>query len=229
MFIFKLWRGEYSLIKTYWFFTIFMYFIFSLPINFYSVLTPETQFLGRKFLITYLFLFGAYTIISCVGLWRAATNYTKNYLWRVLAKASGAINLNKSKELSNTKPSNPINPNSNNLVPQNQVYKLIGTAKNELGTSQFFIDVNNIVRIGNIVKVWEKTNYSLQQVSSSGLYKSERLLSEYDCSVGTKKTISLSQFEEIDFQGKIVWHQDNWKDFPPVPVNSDFINFICSK
>ena len=256
MFIFKLWRGEYSLVKTYWFFSVLITLVLSIPTSIYSMLTVEAQLAIRYFYYIYLFLFASYIVICSVGLWRSASSYTKNFLWKLLAKTISIINifiviiyltfflftllglntkksddlqLNKPKVSNNTKSDNLVNIEDAKLAPQNQVYKLVGTVKNELGISQFLIDFNNILRTGNTVKVWEKTNYSLQQVSSNGLYKSKRVFSEYDCSAGTRKTLSASEFEEIDFQGRIISHREDWKDFPPIPANSGVLKIICSK
>jgi hypothetical protein len=154
-FIFKLWRGEYSLVKTYWFFTVLISFILGIPLSIYSMMSIESQFASRYFLYFYILLFASYIVISSVGLWRSASSYSKNFLWKLLAKTVTIINIffviitltvfvftllglsaNKSDNLQRNKPRVSNNAKSDNLVniendklaPQNQAYKLVGTS-----------------------------------------------------------------------------------------------------
>ena len=91
MFISKLWRGEYSLAKTYWLFAIFINLILSFPIGLFETLSPQTQASIRFLFIPYFFIFGVYNIITAIGLWRSANNYQKFFFWKYLAKTIAVI------------------------------------------------------------------------------------------------------------------------------------------
>lgn len=76
----KLWRGEYSLCKTFWLFGFLIYagLFFALPV---VALHNFVMYIIMSFLYT------VYLVIVIVGLWRASDKYAGRYLWSVLAKA----------------------------------------------------------------------------------------------------------------------------------------------
>lgn len=86
MFIKKLWRGEYSLLKTYWIFNVLIGNV--VLGNILSFIDPfknaYVYFIG---LGSYLL----YMLIAVVGLWRSASLYDGNELWKILAKVSVVI------------------------------------------------------------------------------------------------------------------------------------------
>lgn len=93
IFLRKLWWGNYSLIKTYWFFNL----LASIPIGILFGLAlsiPEerpgtfyiSDFLLSKSKFAILFLIFSYTFIGLVGLWRSSNKYTGPTIWRWFAK-----------------------------------------------------------------------------------------------------------------------------------------------
>jgi hypothetical protein len=86
MFIFKLWRGEYSLFKTYWLFNILLGTILGSPLSIIGQLPSETIKSTWVYWLIYLILYSLYIIISSVGVWRSASKYSKDSLWKNLAK-----------------------------------------------------------------------------------------------------------------------------------------------
>ena len=86
MIIKKLWRGEYSLLKTYWIFNVL---IGNVALgNILSLIDPIKNayvfFIGLGLYLLYMFL-------AIVGLWRSASLYDGNELWKILAKVSVVI------------------------------------------------------------------------------------------------------------------------------------------
>lgn len=86
MFIFKLWRGEYSLARTYWLFYVVIWGIFSLPIRWYGATNEKLQTEYVNLLIFSLCLFVSYGSIVLVGLWRSSSQYKGRKLWIFLVK-----------------------------------------------------------------------------------------------------------------------------------------------
>jgi hypothetical protein len=93
MFIFKLWRGEYSLFKTYWLFNILFGTILGSPLSIIGQLPSETIKSTWVYWLIYLILYSLYIIISSVGVWRSASKYTKDSLWKNLAKIYSVISV----------------------------------------------------------------------------------------------------------------------------------------
>lgn len=86
MFIKKLWRGEYSLVITYWVFNVLIGNV--VLGNIISFIDPIKN--------SYVFIVGLglyilYTLIAVVGLWKSASSYKGNELWKILAKISAVI------------------------------------------------------------------------------------------------------------------------------------------
>jgi hypothetical protein len=92
-FITKLWRGEYSLAKTYWLFNFLIGAILGLPISVVGSLPPET--LAKIFLpsLIYFIVYILYIFIVSVGLWRSASKNNNADVWKFFAKAFAVISI----------------------------------------------------------------------------------------------------------------------------------------
>lgn len=89
----KLWRGEYSLAKTYWLFGVVANIVLGIPINLYNMVTPESQASYAYYFLAYLILYAFYNVIASIGLWRSASAYTNGVVWKYISKAVSVIGL----------------------------------------------------------------------------------------------------------------------------------------
>lgn len=92
-FVSKLWRGEYSLAKTYWLFGVAANIVLGIPINLYNMITPESQASYAFAFLGYLALYAIYNFITSIGLWRAASAYNNGAIWKYLSKIISVIGL----------------------------------------------------------------------------------------------------------------------------------------
>ena len=95
----KLWKGQYTLSKSYWFFgnivpLIFFIFLISLALFFQEnsleallnlKLVPEKLY-QKISLIFLCIIFLIYTVISTVGIWRSSNFYQGKKYWSTIAK-----------------------------------------------------------------------------------------------------------------------------------------------
>lgn len=93
MFIPKLWRGEYSLAKSYWLFSVLVGAVLGAPISIIQQLPSATLANIWVYGLIYIALYAAYIFIAAVGVWRAATGYTNAVLWKCLAKAHSVLTI----------------------------------------------------------------------------------------------------------------------------------------
>ena len=81
----KLWRGEYSLARTYWLYGVLVGFVYNVIVNVAVVTTGEV---GTGFFLMILYL--PYYVTLTGGVWRSANTYCategKNSLWGRLAQ-----------------------------------------------------------------------------------------------------------------------------------------------
>lgn len=91
MFITKLWRGEYSLAKSYWLFSVLASAVLGAPISVIDQLPSATLANIWVYGLIYIGIYAAYMFIAAVGVWRAATGYTNGALWKYLAKIHSAL------------------------------------------------------------------------------------------------------------------------------------------
>jgi hypothetical protein len=89
----KLWQGQHSLLKTYWFFGVLGNIFLGIPISIYLALSSELQQSYLYIYVGYFFAYLVYNFVVAVGLWRSATNYDKSKVWKYLAKAVSVISL----------------------------------------------------------------------------------------------------------------------------------------
>ena len=95
----KLWKGHYSLSRSYWFFgnivpLFFFVVLISLALSFQenaldALLNQQFVPSGiyeRVILVLITLVFLVYSIISTVGIWRSANHYTGKRYWSVIAK-----------------------------------------------------------------------------------------------------------------------------------------------
>ncbi len=76
----KLWRGDYSLVVTYWVFGV----VVGVVLN--AALTASARTLPVAVYFAFLAAVLAYSILVWVGIWRAATKYQGDRIWPTLAK-----------------------------------------------------------------------------------------------------------------------------------------------
>jgi len=86
-FLSKLWFGEYSLLKTYWLFALFIPLLLRIPIK----LWDKNNDSNLLILFLYLCLISTYSFISLIGLWRSSDSYKGNTLWCWFAKLTVII------------------------------------------------------------------------------------------------------------------------------------------
>lgn len=99
-FIGKLWRGEYSLVKSFWLFCILGGLFCEFLSGFFGGFL--SRFLGVQvarrsgsvaiFLMLVFLLYIAYLVISSVGTWRSSNNYNGPEAWKVLTKIYIVLN-----------------------------------------------------------------------------------------------------------------------------------------
>lgn len=92
-FIKKLWRGEYSLAKSYWLFSVVASAVLGAPISVIEQLPSATIANIWIYGLVYIALYAAYIFIAAVGVWRAATSYTNGAVWKYLAKIHSALTI----------------------------------------------------------------------------------------------------------------------------------------
>ena len=88
-FLSKLWFGEYSLLKTYWLFSLFIPLLLRIPIKLWEK-NNDSNFL---ILFLYLCLISTYSFISLIGLWRSSDSYKGNIVWCWFAKLTVILGL----------------------------------------------------------------------------------------------------------------------------------------
>ena len=93
MFVAKLWRGEYSLVRTYWLFNVLLGAILGAPISVIGNISPEA--LASIFIpsLIYFVFYGVYVFVASVGLWRSASKYENSVIWKFLSKAYSVISI----------------------------------------------------------------------------------------------------------------------------------------
>jgi len=92
-FIAKLWRGEYSLAKSYWLFSVVVSAVLGAPISVIEQLPSASLANIWIYGLIYIALYAAYMFIAAVGVWRAATGYTNGAVWKYLAKIHSALTI----------------------------------------------------------------------------------------------------------------------------------------
>lgn len=85
MFIKKLWRGEYSLAKTYWGFGVLGNALLGIPLSLIDSLIHPILFIGC-YLVSLLY---AFIIVGAV--WNSASQYAGPAIWRLFAKGISVI------------------------------------------------------------------------------------------------------------------------------------------
>jgi hypothetical protein len=92
-FLAKLWRGEYSLAKTYWLFNVLAGVVVNIPISIFGMLSQRAQSENATLFFAFICLTVSYGLIALVGLWRSSNNYTGNQFWAVISKIVVCIGL----------------------------------------------------------------------------------------------------------------------------------------
>lgn len=107
-----------------------------------------------------------------------------------------------------------------------QAWTLVSTG---VDGDQFFSDINTIQRKANIVRVWEKTEYSTNGETES---RSVRIYREYDCEEKKLRNLSLEAFSGTNLTGKNIAQSSkpsDWSFIPPNTVASARLNFACNR
>ena len=90
----KLWRGEYSLARSYWLFSVLGNAVLSIPVKLYEFAPADVQNGPIRYLaLIYGLLILVYCFVVAVGVWRSANAYTKWSGWKYLAKIHSALSL----------------------------------------------------------------------------------------------------------------------------------------
>jgi len=93
MFIRKLWRGEYSLAKSYWLFSVLVGAVLGGPISAIEQLPIASLANIWIYGLIYLGIYGAYMFIAAVGVWRSASSYSDGNAWKYLAKFHSVLTI----------------------------------------------------------------------------------------------------------------------------------------
>ena len=105
----------------------------------------------------------------------------------------------------------------------------VNVVKSEEGDS-YFVDVNSILRIGNIQSYLEKTNYhkptKYGDLSTLGTHKINCETKEYQIAV-------ISFYKEIDNKGEqtsTIYPKDqSWKPILPNTIYASLMRFVCKR
>ena len=98
MFFNLLWRGEITLVRTYWVFGVLFYSLLEIPsylivpaISNSPDVEPSASFVFG--MTAYAIFVLAYTVFVSVAIWRSAGNYKGSEIWAVLARVMVVIGL----------------------------------------------------------------------------------------------------------------------------------------
>lgn len=83
-----LWRGEISLLKTFWLFGLCVNLLFSVGINYFLIINPQALSTSAGYIS--FWVLKAFTLIYFpfiyISIWRSANKYKGSTVWAMLAK-----------------------------------------------------------------------------------------------------------------------------------------------
>lgn len=92
-----------------------------------------------------------------------------------------------------------------------------------------YINTETIHKEGPIRKVWVGTNFFVRTRFGE---MSRRTRVEYDCTNRRSRTLSISGFSEISFNGDVLYSSptnDSWVDIAPDTLADSNLKFVCSR
>jgi len=97
-----------------------------------------------------------------------------------------------------------------------------------------YVDKATIRRIGNLVKMWDLTDYKTAQKTVDGKsFLSDKGLSEFDCKEGRKRILAFSLLSGQMGNGKVIYDnsnvRDEWEPILPGSVNEISWKIACGK
>jgi len=79
----SLWRGDVPLRRAVWLYGAFGSLIFAFPVNLVTLAGGNPK---GSALLFYCFCLLVYTVVVCVGMWKAATRYEGVWFWPAITK-----------------------------------------------------------------------------------------------------------------------------------------------
>jgi hypothetical protein len=95
-----------------------------------------------------------------------------------------------------------------------------------------YIDLDNIRRKGNVVKIWTLTDEKSEQPKNGQSYLSTQLHHQYDCEEETVRFLAMFYRSEKMGEGKLVHSITTASEWMPIPPNGllrDLLRMVCKK
>ena len=96
----------------------------------------------------------------------------------------------------------------------------------DIGT--FYVDLDNVTRLGDHRKVWTSLDYRNPQTNqhSKKSYKSTRMQMEFDCKDQTVRSLSLSYHAGVRLSGEVLSTEGVIGPFEPVPPETPIFKIM---
>ncbi|MDC0999865.1 hypothetical protein OAS17_01910 [Methylophilaceae bacterium] len=104
--------------------------------------------------------------------------------------------------------------------------------QNQAMDTAYFIDLENIRRGTERVRIWTLTDYTNIQVTKKLNYQSIKSFVEINCQSKKMRILAYSLYEQPMAKGKVVFSKGRpfeWEDVKPSTVNGLFLNVSCSR
>jgi uncharacterized membrane protein YhiD involved in acid resistance len=104
--------------------------------------------------------------------------------------------------------------------------------QNQAMDTAYFIDLENIRRGTEKVRIWTLTDYTNIQVTKKINYQSIKSFVEINCQSKKMRILAYSLYEKPMAKGKVVFSKGRpfeWEDVKPSTVNGLFLNVSCSR
>ena len=104
--------------------------------------------------------------------------------------------------------------------------------QNQAMDTAYFIDLENIRRGTEKVRIWTLTDYTNIQVTKKINYQSIKSFVEINCQSKKMRILAYSLYEHPMAKGKVVFSKGRpfeWEDVKPSTVNGLFLNVSCSR
>ena len=104
--------------------------------------------------------------------------------------------------------------------------------QNQAMDTAYFIDLENIRRGTEKVRIWTLTDYTNIQVTKKINYQSIKSFVEINCQSKKMRILAYSLYEQPMAKGKVAFSKGRpfeWEDVKPSTVNGLFLNVSCSR
>ena len=104
--------------------------------------------------------------------------------------------------------------------------------QNQAMDTAYFIDLENIRRGTEKVRIWTLTDYTNIQITKKINYQSIKSFVEINCQSKKMRILAYSLYEQPMAKGKVVFSEGRpfeWEDVKPSTVNGLFLNVSCSR